>query len=177
MHVDLTSDHFSLFGLDKTFAVDTEALQKSYRELQQALHPDRYASASAAERRWSVQAASLVNDAYTTLRSPLPRAVYLLSLSGVDIDEETDTRMDPMFLMEQMELRESLEAAPGKPDPMAALDGLRAELGRMEARSAERFEQALSTDDTVLARTEARQWQFLDKLRREANRVEARLDV
>ena len=176
MRVDLSADHFALFGLERGFAVDGAALTARYRELQQALHPDRFAAAPEAERRWSVQAAGRVNDAYTTLKAPLARAVYLLSLAGVELDEETDTRMAPEFLMEQMELREALEAVPGASDPHAALDALRDRLRTLERAAMAGFERTLAAGDTAEARREARQWQFVDKLRREVGAVEASLD-
>ena len=176
MQVDLSADHFALFGLERAFRIDGERLTGRYRELQQALHPDRFVSAPDAERRWSVQAAGRVNDAYTTLKAPLRRAVYLLSLAGVELDEETDTRMAPDFLMEQMELREAIEEAPGASDPHASLDALRGRLATLEKGAAEAFESALAAGDTERARTEARQWQFLDKLAREVGAAEARLD-
>jgi len=47
------------------------------------------------------------------LAKPIKRASYMLSINGISLDEETDTQMDPMFLMEQMELREALGDAPG----------------------------------------------------------------
>ena len=176
MSVDLTADHFALFGLERGFGLDGAALTRRYRELQQLLHPDRYVAASDGERRWSVQAAGRVNDAYTTLKAPLARAVYLLSLAGVDIDEETDTRMAPDFLMDQMELREALEEAPGADDPHAALEAVRARLASMERGAAAAFAAAFEREDMAAARVEARQWQFVDKLRREVRDIEARLD-
>ena len=174
--LDLSADHFTLFGLERDFALDRARLLARYRELQQATHPDRFVSASDAERRWSVQASSRVNDAYTTLKAPLPRAVYLLELAGITIDEESDTRMDPMFLMEQMELRESLEAAEGADDPHAALDAVRIRLRALEREAADGFETALNGADTAAARERVRQWQFVDRLGREAGEIEARLD-
>ena len=174
--LDLSADHFALFGLERGFTLDRAWLLARYRELQQATHPDRFVSASEAERRWSVQAASRVNDAYATLKAPLPRAVYLLELAGVATGEESDTRMDPMFLMEQMELREALEAAEGAGDPHAALDAVRAKLDALEASATRGFEAAIERGDTAAARTEVRQWQFVDKLGREVGEIEARLD-
>jgi len=38
-----------------------------------------------------MQRSTLVNEAYQTLRSPIRRARYLLSLHGVDTQEETNT--------------------------------------------------------------------------------------
>ena len=177
MQVDLSADHFALFGLERGYPLDLARLTARYRELQQVLHPDRFVSAPDAERRWSVQAASRVNDAYTTLRTPLRRAVYLLSLAGVAIDEESDTRMDPMFLMEQMELREALEAAETASDPHAALGEIGTRLRALEGAAENRFEAALASGDTAAARDAVRQWQFVDKLGREAGEIEARVDV
>jgi molecular chaperone HscB len=58
-----------------------------------------------------MQWATRVNEAFQTLRSPLNRARYLLTLKGVDTQEETNTAMPVDFLMQQMEWREALADA------------------------------------------------------------------
>ena len=174
--VDLGADHFALFGVPARFEVDEALLASRYRELQSATHPDRFANASAAERRWSLQASGRVNDAWRTLTRPLARATYLLSLHGVDVDAETDTRMDPAFLMEQMELREALEEIPGAGDPFAAADAASVRLGRMRADEADRFAAAAAAGDWSVGRDVVRRWQFVDKLSRELGEIEARLE-
>jgi len=85
--MDSGRNHFELFGLPVAFEVDMTRLAETYRELQRALHPDRFANASDRERRLSVQQAARVNEAYQILRSPLRRARYLLELRGVEFDE------------------------------------------------------------------------------------------
>src|SRR5690349_23456145 len=105
-----TQNHFELFGLPPQFAVDAAALQTRYRELQREVHPDRFARASQAEQRVSMQLATRVNEAYQTLKSPIARAGYLLELQGIDPEFETNTAMPAEFLAEQMEQRERLEA-------------------------------------------------------------------
>ena len=109
--MNLNQTHFELFGLPQGFSVDAAALDARYRELQREVHPDRFATASDAERRLSMQMATRVNEAYRTLKSPLPRARYLLELMGVDAAAETNTAMPADFLVEQMEWREGLEEA------------------------------------------------------------------
>ena len=42
---------------------------------------------------------------YMSLKHPLKRAEYMLAERGVDIRAEQQTLQDPMFLMQQMELR------------------------------------------------------------------------
>jgi molecular chaperone HscB len=115
--------HFELFGLSPAFALDPEALERSYRDIQSRVHPDRFAHAGDAERRASLQWTTRVNEAYSTLKSPVQRAKHLLELQGVDVAFETNTQMPADFLMQQMELREALESAVGRKDA-AALDAL-----------------------------------------------------
>ena len=104
-------NHFELLGLAPAFALETGRLDRSYREIQSKIHPDRFAHAGDAERRASMQWSTQVNEAYRTLKSPVQRAKYLLELNGVDVAFESNTAMPADFLMEQMELRENLEAA------------------------------------------------------------------
>lgn len=106
---DLTQDYFSLFGLQESFDLDLADLSSRYRELQNTVHPDKFASASAQERRLSVQQSALINEAYQTLKNPLERAKYMLKRRGIDLSTDTGTSMDSEFLMQQMHLREELE--------------------------------------------------------------------
>lgn len=163
--------------MPENFEVDNAQLTQRFRQLQQHLHPDRFASKPEAERRWSMQAASFVNEAYQTLQNDLRRAGYILQRNGISIDEETDTQMDPMFLMEQMELRESLEMAESAADPLSSLDEIRGLLRSSIVEKNEAFATAAEAASWQDARTVARQWQFLDKLLKETKHVEERLDA
>jgi molecular chaperone HscB len=126
--MNLSQNHFELFGLPARFSVDAAALEARYHELQREVHPDRFAAAPDAERRVSMQLATRVNEAYQTLKSPLRRAVYILQLRGVDPKFETNTAMPTEFLMEQMSWRERIEAGSEKPDALLRLQtGLRDE--------------------------------------------------
>jgi len=176
MQVDFSNNYFELFELPVQFDVSQDHLDTRFRSVQRYLHPDKFASASDAERRWSIQAASFVNEAYQCLSTPIKRASYLLSLNGISLDEETDTQMSPMFLMEQMELREAISDAPEASDPYAALDKISAQLNDGRRNSAGEFSQAADDKDWPQARTVVRQWQFLEKLMSEVQSLEARLD-
>jgi len=109
--MDLRSDHFSLFGLNRGFRLDLSDLDSRYRDIQAQVHPDRFANAGEAERRISMQWATHANEAYQTLKNPLERGKYLLHLAGHDIQAETNTTMPSDFLMEQMEWREAVVEA------------------------------------------------------------------
>jgi molecular chaperone HscB len=124
---DLSSDFFSLFGLPVSFEVDVSALTGRYRELQRAVHPDKHANASDAERRISMQMAARVNEGYQLLRDPLSRARYLLKLRGVQFND-SDTAFDNEFLMEQMELRERLAEVNENSNPEKELQAIRSVL-------------------------------------------------
>jgi len=122
-------NHFELFGLSPAFALDKQALEKAYREIQSQVHPDRFAHAGDAERRASLQWTTRVNEAYRTLQDPVQRAKHILELHGVDVEFETNTQMPTDFLLQQLELREELEQAI-KRKAAASLDGIREKLSR-----------------------------------------------
>ena len=104
-------DHFALFALPARFAIDEAALESAHKAVQSRVHPDRFASGTAAERRVAMQWAARANEAYRTLKSPLARAAYLCERAGVKIDADSNTAMPEPFLVQQMEWREALEDA------------------------------------------------------------------
>lgn len=100
---------FELFNLPVQFDVNGKALDTAYRHIQRLVHPDRFVTATEAEKRAAVQYATIVNDAYQTLKDPLKRAMHLCALNGVPVDGNGHAQMDAGFLMEQMTWRERLE--------------------------------------------------------------------
>jgi len=177
--LDFSKNYFELFGLPVAYIVDTEQLAERYRELQRVLHPDRYASATEQERRLSMQGATLVNGAFQTLKDPLQRAHYLLALKGVEMDAQRETTRDSAFLMEQLELREELEAARHKPDPYAVIgelvDDINQRITSLVGQMAVQFETA-TPEQLEAAREILRKMQFLQKFRYDAETLEAELD-
>jgi molecular chaperone HscB len=163
--LDLSRNYFELFGLPQTYQLDTSALSERYRELQRVIHPDRFASASDRERRLSMQGAIRVNEAFETLKDPIRRARYLLSLHGVEPDAGRQTAQDTGFLMEQMELREELEAARRSTEPLLALGRI---IDQVNAR--------IRTLVARLASELVTKVQFLSRLRQEAEALEADLE-
>src|SRR3569832_1512709 len=106
---EFTQTHIELFGLPATYMQDRAKLVAAYRELQNTVHPDRFASQPEAELRVAMQWATQVNEAYQTLRHPVNRGVYLLKLQGIDALDANNTKMAPAFLMQQMEWRETIK--------------------------------------------------------------------
>ncbi|KAM9281556.1 iron-sulfur cluster co-chaperone protein HscB [Morus bassanus] len=101
-------DLFRLMECDRSFRVDPQRLQRRFRSLQRAVHPDRFGQRPPKEQYYSEQHSSLINKAYQTLLNPLSRGIYLLELNGVEPAQETDCDADSVFLMEIMEINEKL---------------------------------------------------------------------
>ncbi|MEG1834319.1 MAG: Fe-S protein assembly co-chaperone HscB [Burkholderiaceae bacterium] len=156
-------DHFALFGLAPRFRIDEAALANAYRDLQARVHPDRFAAASAPERRVAMQWAARANEAYQTLRDPQRRAAYLCESRGAKIQAETNTVMPTAFLMQQMEWREALDEARAGRDP-APIARLIDELDAVRAATLAALEAALDVNQDALAASGlVRQLMFIDK--------------
>jgi molecular chaperone HscB len=82
------ADYFAIFDLPPKLDLDEQALEKQFYRYSRKLHPDVHARASQQEQEWSLAQASLLNDAYRTLKNPLERTRYLLRLEGVQFEEE-----------------------------------------------------------------------------------------
>lgn len=104
-----SSDPFELVGVAPAFEIDLAALERAYFARSKELHPDRMATASAAERVVQLTRSRALNDAYALIKNPIARAEYLLARAGVTIGD--NERLDPAFLMEILELREELAEA------------------------------------------------------------------
>lgn len=172
-------NHFELFSLPVSFDVDTGSLSARYQDLQRNVHPDKFTNATDREKRLSMQQASIINEAYQSLKDPLKRAQYLLSLNGIDVKSDSNTVMDTSFLMEQMELREALDDIMDASDPLASLETFAADI---EMRIKDLITQLQShfkdnnEDSLKQAEAASLRLQFLYRLREEAeDREEALL--
>lgn len=164
MNIDLTRNYFELFGIPEGFEIDQDKLAEKYHSFQNALHPDRFANASDQERRISVQSTAFVNEAYTTLKSDLKRAHYLLKLRNIDFNADTETSNDAEFLMQQMELHERVEGVDNVTDPMAALDDLSQELKQQQAQLISQFSAQYTAGNIPEAKDTALKLQYYERL-------------
>lgn len=158
-----SKNYFEIFNIPVQFDLDISQLSGVYRDLQKEVHPDRFASAGEQQTRIAMQMTSLVNQAFDTLKSPVSRAHYLLKLTGLDIDHEKDTTMDPMFLMEQMELREEFEEVRSKSDPLAEVDRLLKQVKESMSGIMQAFSAAYQQKDFDKAHELSRKMQFINK--------------
>lgn len=171
----LSDSHFVLFGLPEQFEIDANALDHAYRTVQAQVHPDRFAAAGEAQKRIAMQWATRTNEAYQTLRDPLRRAKYLLHLRGIDVGAENNTAMEPAFLMQQMEWRESIEDAVSAKN-VDALDALAGELRDDERVRFTRLAALLGSGSNQPAAEAVRQLMFIERVASEIDTQIERLE-
>ncbi len=167
-------NYFTLLGLTPDFAIDVAQLDDNYRQLQAKVHPDKFVTASPAERLQSMQTATLANDAYQTLKYPTTRAKYLLQLQGIDTNDEQNTVMPPDFLMMQMEWREAIDDAKAAHD-IDALDDLLDTFAQETKALHNSFVSNYQCSPEEAA-TDVRKLSFIDKISDDVRNLLAELD-
>lgn len=91
---DNAPDYFSLFELPRHLNLDLVGLEKTFYAKSRRLHPDRFAAKPQAEQEAALAASSRLNDAYRTLKDPIARTEYLLSLEGIQLEEQSRAATD-----------------------------------------------------------------------------------
>lgn len=170
--------HFERLGLEPAFLVDETELEQRFRRLQAAVHPDRFAGGSPAERRLALQLAADGNEAWRVLSNPTLRAAHLCELRGVPIDAERNTAMSPAFLRLQMEYRERIDEIDEIGELVArrkACAALRADIEAQRLQTRDLVARRLDGEgDPVGAGSAVRELMFHDKLLEEVRRIERR---
>src|SRR5678809_1373742 len=96
---------YEALGLEPKLALDPDDLKKRFYDRSRQWHPDRFSRASSEERLKSEEMTSMLNDAFRTLRDPVPRAEYFLKESGLELSKDAP----PELLEEVFELNMALE--------------------------------------------------------------------
>jgi molecular chaperone HscB len=129
-------NYFTQFELPLHLRIDLPTLEKSFYAQSRKLHPDRFAAKPQSEQDAALAASSALNDAYRTLRDPIARTEYLLSLEGIQLEEQSRAATDaakasgtakkqiapPDLLEEAFELNMALEEMRMDPDPNVRKD-------------------------------------------------------
>jgi molecular chaperone HscB len=171
----MSADYFEVFGLPRHLRVDSAELEKGFYAQSRKLHPDRFAARPQAEQDEALAASSRLNDAYRTLKDPIARTQYLLTLEGVELEEQSKAATEaartsgtekkqliPPELLEEvfelnMQLMEMKSAKQmGEDDPalradlLAAKEGFDAKMAETQAELEElwaRWDAALDAGD------------------------------
>jgi molecular chaperone HscB len=160
----MSSNYFELFGLASTFDIDLKALESNYRKIQSESHPDRFVTASSAEKLASMQTATLANEAYLTLKSPGLRGAYLLGLAGIVAIDEKNNQMPTDFLMQQIEWREAVEDAENAHD-ISALESLLNDISAEAKNMQKTLSNQFKNNSLSEATDSTRKLIFMDKVR------------
>ena len=159
-------DYFSFLGVPRKLNLDTADLEQRFRALSRQFHPDYFYNATPAERRASLERSSYLNDAYRTLRQPILRLEYLLSLEGMDRRRSergdatpSENKVPPALLEEVFALNEELDTvrelrASGAPadEWKGRLQAAREPIERKRAGHEEQLEELSAKWDAVVDR-------------------------
>jgi molecular chaperone HscB len=144
------ADYFAFFGMPRKLVFDLNDLEQKFHALSWKLHPDNFMRTSEFERQLSLDRSSQLNDAYRTLRDPVARVEYLLSLSGMRKEGQKKQQAPPELLEEVFELNEwldELRSARESGGSDAEVASLRAKLQAAQ----QKFEASLADVDAELA--------------------------
>lgn len=175
----LPENYFELFDLPVSFSLDARRLAERYRALQAATRPDRFGASPDIAHAVPLRASTQVSEAYRTLKDPQERARYLLALHTGEPGTESAPSPDASFLVEQMDLRQSLSEAQSSPNPRSALASILTQLAEQSLALDKELECLFaepSSENLETAREILRKLQFLDLCRRDADALACSLD-
>lgn len=173
---DDTDNYFELYGMPVNFQLDKAILADRHRELMSQFHPDKFTQSDSLSKRQAAQMAALLNESYTTLKSPLNRAGYMLGLVGLDDKADSETSSDGAFLMQQLELREQIDEASSSNDPFSVLEKARSQASEIEAQLYKEFEQFYNAEQFDQSREAWVKLKFFTRLHGQIDRVEQQLE-
>ncbi|TNF89997.1 MAG: Fe-S protein assembly co-chaperone HscB [Gammaproteobacteria bacterium] len=173
---ELSQNYFELFGLNPVFEIDPTELHARQQRLQATYHPDRHAASSDQQKRLSVQMASWINQAYETLQDPVKRARYLLEINGTSMPDDSATTADGAFLMEQIELREEVEACRHGENGLQRSEDIAERLDQRANDLAREFVDSFGAGKTDAAIEASRKMQFIQRIQQQLAELQFELE-
>ncbi len=131
------ADYFQVLGLPRHLVIDPAALQRRYYTLHRRLHPDLYQTGPQPARQASLRNTAAVNRAYRSLRDPVDRGLYWLTLQGESLGSNNN-RVPPDLATLVFELQERLEELRAARDGNGAAQQLVGEIAAARVELAER---------------------------------------
>lgn len=163
-------NYFELFSLEADFSIDLAVLEQIYQTQMAQHHPDKFATSNDKKKKLAMQNTSLINTAFNTLKTPLLRSTYLLELQGINAFDEKNTQMNAGFLMNQIELRESLEVLEVTKDERA-LDDFIENIAEKVKKNIEQIEQGFKSSRLGTIKNLVRELKFYTQLDAQANQL------
>lgn len=100
-------NYFELFDIPVSFRPDLTSLKKKYFALSRKYHPDYVAMKEDQAQQDALAMTGWINKAYATLSDTHLRTKYIIGLYGL-LSEEDNQSMPQAFLMEMMDINESI---------------------------------------------------------------------
>ena len=160
----INQNYFQLFDLSESFDLDLVKLSEKYHARQVEVHPDKFSGATEKNKLRAVQLTSYLNEAYSTLKSPIKRAAYLLTINGLNVESVSQNDLGMDLLLEQMQLRESLDALPKDESALTTLGHLKSEVGEKLNLKQNIFSREFALGELAQAKRTFHELQFLHKL-------------
>lgn len=105
------TDYFSSFNIGYKLNIDLNQLEEVYFDLSRRFHPDYHQKGLKKEQEISLENTALLNKAYQTLKDPMERTAYLITL--VEGNQILPTKApEDLFeeIFEIQEMREEIQA-------------------------------------------------------------------
>jgi molecular chaperone HscB len=150
------ADYFQVLGVPRRLVLDTTAMQKRYYELHRRMHPDLYQTGPQAARQASLRNTAVVNRAYRTLRDPIDRGLYWLTLQGESLGAGNkhvppDLAALVFELQEQLEELRAAQQGNGAADLVQEITAARTDLLKRQDALLEELEQNFARWDAGTA--------------------------
>ncbi|MCC6721063.1 MAG: Fe-S protein assembly co-chaperone HscB [Bacteroidia bacterium] len=97
-------NYFEFYEIPVKFNIDENALKSKYYSIARKNHPDFFIN-DIENKNNALQITSLNNEAFKCLSAFHSRVEYVLKLSNIEFNE----KLSPTFLMEMMDINESIE--------------------------------------------------------------------
>ena len=101
-------DHFAFYGIPVAFHPDEAEIKRVFYANSKKYHPDFHTLASEMEQDEVLELASRNNEAFKTLSDPDRRMRYILEINHLLGDESSNPTLPQAFLMEMMDINETL---------------------------------------------------------------------
>jgi molecular chaperone HscB len=154
-------NHFEKFSLSPDFNLGDDILENKYLQLQKQFHPDNLVNQSKESQEHAALDSIAINEAYKILRNPVSRAIYLLKLKGINIDEDNcEVKPDGETLMLILELKEKLFGSEDANEALKIKDYATSEIKKIIFEVAEIFKK----EDYKNAAQKLIKVKYLDKI-------------
>lgn len=162
-------NYFELFEIPVQLRVDTPVLKQKFFALSRQFHPDYFAGAGQEEQSDALEKSAILNKAWKTFQNPDATIKYVLAEKGL-LEEEEKYELPPSFLMEVLEINESLMDAEANAGPglTTKIEGLEKDMYEPVKNIIEDYREGITTEKELLQVKEYYyKKKYLDRIRRQ----------